>query len=177
MGGASSTISWNQQLCSISNNAGTARSQGIEFELNYAVTSDLLMNFGGAYIEAEVTEDEANPQLVGTNLSNAPLVTATIGGEYSFELGAYPAFVRADVNYVGEYYTTHGEAGLQAGDYVNVDFRAGLNVDQWSLALYVKNLSNNNAAVKSFFRMVVCRHYLYHVKLGWNLITAFKFSL
>ena len=137
-----------QSLCNIVNNAGTARSQGIEFEINYAITSDLLMNIGGAYIEAEVTKDETNPQLVGTNLSNAPLVSASIGGEYSFALGTYPAFVRADVNYVGEYYTTHGEGGLPAGDYVNVDFRAGLNVDQWSLALYVKNLSNNNDAVK-----------------------------
>jgi outer membrane receptor protein involved in Fe transport len=60
----------------------------------------------------------------------------------------YPAFVRADVNYVGEYETNFKSLGYDtAGDYVNVNMRLGLTLDQWSLAFYVVNLTDESSLI------------------------------
>ncbi|MDB4077559.1 TonB-dependent receptor [Porticoccaceae bacterium] len=136
--------------CAVTNNVGSASSQGIEWAADYAVTSSLLLSLSGAYIETEVTNDPLIPENNGRSLSYAPRVNAGLGVEYSFDVGGYPSFVRTDINYLGEYFTTHPERGVSGGDYVNIDLRAGIDIDQWSLALYAKNLTDEQVVLRYY---------------------------
>ncbi|MDB4077542.1 TonB-dependent receptor, partial [Porticoccaceae bacterium] len=137
-------------VCAVTNNVGAARSEGVEWSIDYAATTAVLLSFSGAYIEAEVTDDPINAANEDKTLSYAPRFNVGLGVEYGFEIGASPSFVRTDINYLGEYYTIHGEGGVPAGDYVNVDLRAGVDIDQWSLALYVKNLTDKHTILRDY---------------------------
>jgi outer membrane receptor protein involved in Fe transport len=103
-------------------NLGEARSEGIEVEANYAVSSNLLLNLSASYLDARLTEspllDVPDPQ---DELAFSPN-NASLGLEYNFELGAYPAFVRTDVSYVEDYRTDIAltQATARGGDYVKV---------------------------------------------------------
>ena len=127
-------------------NLGEARSEGIELEANYAVSSNLLLNLSAAYLDARLTE---SPLLdvpdAEDELAHAPN-NASLGLEYSFELGDYPAFVRSDISYVSDYRTdiALAQQALRGGDYVKTDLRLGVSIDSFSLAVYAKNLTNED---------------------------------
>ena len=125
-------------VCAVTNNVGTARSQGVEWAMDYVLNESFLLNLTGAYIEAEVTDDPVVPENEGKTLSYAPRINVGLGLEYAFDIDGYPGFVRADTNYLGEHYTKHGENGVPVGDYINIDLRAGIDINQWSVALYAK---------------------------------------
>jgi outer membrane receptor protein involved in Fe transport len=131
-------------------NIGEANSKGVEMEAAYLVTPQLAINFSASYIEAEWVDTEGTPAQPGESLSFAPRTNANLGVQYDFDFNQHPAFVRTDVSYVGEYQTSFENFGFgEAGDYVNVNMRLGVNIDQWSLALYGTNLTNELAVVHS----------------------------
>ena len=132
---------------SVINNIGEAQTQGIELETNYQVTDDLVVNLAASYIDTE-WKDARPPVEVGERLVYAPRANARLGVQYNFDLRAYPAFIRTDIGYVGEYETyPKASASPQAGDYVNLSLRAGLSIDQWSIALYGANLTNEDSSL------------------------------
>ena len=63
------------------------------------------MNLAASYIDTEWTEARA-PVTVGERLVYAPRANARLGLQYNFDLSAYPAFVRTDISYIGEYETS-----------------------------------------------------------------------
>lgn len=132
----------------IINNIGEANSKGLEVEVSYLATPQLMVNLSASYVEAEWENTEginANP---GDSLSFAPRTNAQMGVQYDFDLNGYPAFTRVDISYVGEYENSFESQGFgTAGDYVNVSMRLGINVDQWSFALYAKNMTNERAVL------------------------------
>ncbi|MDB9724457.1 TonB-dependent receptor [bacterium] len=163
---------------SITNNVGEVRSEGLELELNYLVTAALSVNLALTYNESEFTEvtDDAGVK-VGEDLPHAPHSQANLGVEYSFDVSSYPAFIRTDINYIGEAESAvERNEFLTNGDYINVGLRAGISIDQWELALYGSNLLNENTAVfynlsKPFGRDLSGR--LTPRKLGLNVKYAF----
>ena len=127
-------------------NVGEARSEGVEIEANYAVTSDLQVNLSASYIDASVTKDLV-VENIGRELAFAN-DNASLGVQYGFDLMSYRAFIRSDISYVGPY-DTH-MSGLfpgGGGDYVKVDLRASVNINQLSLALYASNLTNDDTTL------------------------------
>ena len=128
----------------IVNNLGEARSQGVEIEVNYLVTPELVLNLATSYMDTEIT-DAVPPLSKGDRLIYAPRTNANLGLQYNFDLEAFPVFVRTDISYVGEYETAPSvNAFSTGGDYVNVNLRAGLNMDQWSVAFYASNITNED---------------------------------
>ena len=120
-------------------------------EANYLVTPQLAINLSASYIDAEWKETLGagitNP---GESLTFAPKTNANIGVQYDFELSAYPIFARADMSYVGEYHSAPEGFGWEtSGDYVNINLRVGMNVDEWSLALYATNLTDEANAINT----------------------------
>ena len=104
------------------------------------------MDLSATYNDAEYTKTtEVSGVEVGESLPFAPTSTANFGLEYEFDLLQYPSFIRADVNYFGEAETnTKAKARPSVGDYVLIGFRAGVMIDSWELALYGKNLTNED---------------------------------
>jgi hypothetical protein len=105
----------------------------------------VLVNLNGAYVDAELTEDFA---AVGGNdgdpLPGSADVNFTAGVQYDFELLGRPAYLGGDVNYVGGFYNNVQEVGIETGDYVVANVRAGVTVERVEFELFAKNLTNSN---------------------------------
>jgi outer membrane receptor protein involved in Fe transport len=120
-------------------------------EANYLVSPQLAISLSASYIEAEWVNTEGLVATPGESLSFAPRTNANLGVQYDFDMSQYPAFMRADISYVGEYENSFQFIGYgTAGDYVNVSLRAGISIDQWSLAFYAMNLTDEDSLVSSF---------------------------
>jgi outer membrane receptor protein involved in Fe transport len=126
--------------------AGGARSRGIEFESQFAVTDNLHISFGGAFIDAELEEDF--PEIGGTKGDPLPGSADTnfhLGVNYNFDIASRPAYVNGDVVYVGGYYNNLQEIGLESGDYFTGRLMVGMNFDKVELELFIRNINNSSA--------------------------------
>ena len=117
--------------------------EGVEVDINYYLDAWVL-SLSASYIDTERT-DVRPPLIEGEPLVYAPRTNAHVSLQYNFTVGAYESYIRSDVSYVGEY-----ESGPQSlnlapgGDYVDANLRLGVNMNRWDLALYGKNITNND---------------------------------
>lgn len=125
-------------------NAGEARSQGAEFQLSYRITPELQVDLGGSYTNAELTTNVPTLNAVkGDRLPASPEWIASLGVQQGFFVGAYKSFVRADAAYRGTFYGDLAQTPLtEAGGYVRVDAKAGTQISNVSVELFVQNLTN-----------------------------------
>ncbi len=136
--------------CAYITNAGSATSDGVEFQASLFVANGLRLDFGGGYVKAELAEDATSTSgqawHKGDRLPGAPKVSANIGAQYEFEVAGHKAFVRADSFYTGKFYGDLLEsASTMAGDYIKIDARAGIGIKNLSVELFVRNLTNEDA--------------------------------
>ncbi|MBM0108903.1 TonB-dependent receptor [Steroidobacter sp. S1-65] len=127
-------------------NAGVARSEGMELELNFYATEALRIDAGGSWIRAELTRDvPAINAFEGARLPASPEFNANLGLQYEFNVGRYQAFVRADPIYVGTFYGNLQEtANTKAGGYVKVDLSGRVDFGSLDVDLFVRNLTNED---------------------------------
>ncbi|MDB4308335.1 TonB-dependent receptor [Porticoccaceae bacterium] len=126
-------------------NAGEARSRGIEFDLAYGLSENLLINLSSSYVDAELTIDA--PRVNGSKgdrLPGSANVNVSLGVEYQFMVASYDAYLRTDYAYVGGFYNNLKEEGLEAGDYNKLNIKLGVRIDQFDVDLYVDNLTNED---------------------------------
>ena len=62
----------------------------------------------------------------------------------SFLVSDYDAYIRSDYAYVGGFYNNLQETGIEAGDYSTVNFKTGVALNQFDLAFYINNLTNED---------------------------------
>ena len=142
----------------IKNNLGEARSEGLELEARYFVTTNLQLSLSAGYIDAEFLDDEIGQQ--GNRLPLSPEWNGTLGLEYQLDLQGYDAFIRSDYSYKGDHFVdVSGSETVDA--YGKWDMRAGVRFDQFSVELYGSNLANSKdvVSIRGFgsdlgFRMV-----------------------
>ena len=133
-------------FCSATLNAGAARSRGVELDLSYRVNDDLLINFSSSYVNAELTEDALDLGAVsGDRLPGSPKYNASLGTEYSFRVGNYDAYWRADYAYVGGFYNNLKESGTEIADYGKLNVKVGMTVNQFDIDIFADNLTNENS--------------------------------
>ncbi len=126
-------------------NAGSATSDGVEFQASLLVLDGLRVDFGGGYTKAELSKT-TNVGPRGARLPGTPRVSANLAAQYDFKVAGYNSFVRADSFYTGKFYRAFVEApGWDAGDYVKIDVRAGIAIRNVSAELFVRNLTNEDA--------------------------------
>jgi outer membrane receptor protein involved in Fe transport len=129
-------------------NAGAARSEGIEVQASFIVVKGLKVDVGGSYTEAELAEDAlglpGQPR-EGARLPGSPRINANLAAEYNFDVAGYEAFVRADSLYVGKFYGDLLQSpDTLAGDYIKIDARAGIAINQLGIELFARNLTNED---------------------------------
>ena len=133
-------------LCDATTNAGKASSRGVELELAYSWSENLLLTASSSYIDAElVTDAPLINASAGARLPGSPRFNASLGLEYQFMLGSYESYVRSDYAYVGGFYNSLQETGIESGDYHKLNIRAGITVDQFDVGLYINNLTNDDS--------------------------------
>jgi outer membrane receptor protein involved in Fe transport len=129
-------------------NSGDARSRGVEVEASMLLGDNLLFNLSGSYVDSELTTDFA--AVGGENgdpLPGSADVTATAGLQYEFELMGRPAYLGGDVNYVGGFYNNVQELGLETGDYVTANLRAGVTVEKMVFEIFARNVTNSDELI------------------------------
>lgn len=144
--------------------------QGLEFDAAYRVTDNLKVFGGAGFIDSEIKENNHRPLSVGNEAPQTPDKSYTLGVNYDYELNADMLLsARVDYQYVGEthFHTLQGEqtptiwdffgtlgGGVPPGPhsqdfsnakrdaYSTVNARITLAGEMWSVALWGKNLTD-----------------------------------
>jgi hypothetical protein len=66
--------------------------------------------------------------------------------QYDFTLANHNSFARVDYTYISEYFNSIGSGAGQtpAGDFGQVNLKAGIEFDQIAMDLFVNNLTNDD---------------------------------
>jgi len=150
-------------------NANQAEIDGLELEVNWAVSYDLMLSGGVAFFDANLTEnycgftdDDGNPVTVcdapqapdGTRLPVTAEFKGNITGRYSFEIGSYESYVQAIVVHEGDRTSdlrlVEREILGDLPSYTMADFSFGLKRDNWNLDFYLKNAFDERAEFSRF---------------------------
>lgn len=130
-------------------NAGRARSQGVEAALSYSPVSGLTLAASAAYTDAKLRQDIPSGQygLSGDSLPYSPKLKASVSADYSFVLGDnLRSFVGASYFYTDKVLAAFSadavtpRIGLPS--FSTVDLRVGVTLDQVRVGLFVKNVSD-----------------------------------
>lgn len=147
-------------------NVGSSRIVGFEAESNWRVTPQLTLRGSVGYAKQEFTN--ANPILIssgstagfpvtpngsvvldGLTQANVPYWNGFVGGEYKLpEVGGFQPALRVDGSYRGSYYATLSNT-VKVRSAWTLDARLNLTSDMIDLALFGRNILNNQRAVGS----------------------------
>ena len=140
-------------------NAGNARVEGLESELEWAATEHLVLS--GAVtglLRMETTTVFCKPALdgaaqpncddgidayPGTQLPGTPKVKANGTGRYNFDVGGYKSYVQGSVNHQSSTTYSLEATSIYAGNtrsFTTFDLSAGTGMNNWHLEAYVDNL-------------------------------------
>lgn len=137
-------------------NAGAARSQGGEFEVDARVTRGLTVGVSGSYDNATFTETVPGVEFQsGDRVPQVPRVTAQAAADYDFPItSAVSGFAHIDYRYVGDSWSTNNSmtspytgrvVPLIRPSYRILDLRAGFDRGPTQYAIFVKNATNELA--------------------------------
>jgi iron complex outermembrane recepter protein len=137
-------------------NAGAARSQGAELDINARVLDDLTLQISGGYDDAKFTETVPGVLFqAGDLIPQVPRVTAQFDADYEFQIsGDLSGFANADYRYVGSSWSTNNALTnpttgavipLIRPSYRIADLRGGVKYGKTEYALFIKNLTNEYA--------------------------------
>jgi iron complex outermembrane receptor protein len=137
-------------------NAGAARSQGAELDINARVLDDLTLELSGGYDDAKFTETVPGVLFqAGDLIPQVPRVTAQFDADYEFQIsGDLSGFANADYRYVGSSWSTNNALTnpttgavipLIRPSYRIADLRGGVKYGKTEYALFIKNLTNEYA--------------------------------
>ncbi len=156
-------------------NSGGARINGIETELEWAVTDSLTIMGGAALLDPKLTEDfceqlgddgvplpqgECDPDSFakdGTTLPTTPKFKMNVTGRYEFTFGTFDAHLQGSAVYQGKSRSAllpfdTSVIGNQPA-YGLVDVSAGIDRDRYGFELFVSNLFDKRAEQ---FRFTQC---------------------
>jgi len=130
-------------------NAGNARSYGLEASLNYSLTESITVTAGLNLMESEYIDTPENSGVNdGDQIQSVPDWTGFAAMDYKKPVsyfGGSNVIVGLFATYMGERYA-YGSGGETAktDGFSRVDARAGLETENWSLTLHVKNISDSD---------------------------------
>jgi iron complex outermembrane receptor protein len=138
----------------VNGNGGTARTQGVEWTVNYSPLRDLKFQWTGAYTEANLTSlaTAVSPNS-DAQLPYAPKWGTSLDGEYDWVLsGDLTAFAGATWSYVGARSSDYGSAQPPAGSmiggqivlpsYNTTAVRLGIDKGQYRFTVFGKNITD-----------------------------------
>jgi iron complex outermembrane receptor protein len=130
-------------------NAGSAVSKGVEWNLNWSPLRGLNLGVVGAYTDANLTANAPGINAVkGDALPYVPDLTSSFSVNYEHNLfDDYKAFVGGSLSYVGVrysgfelYYPSWNHAEIPV--YETLALQAGVHFKQYTLEIYGKNITD-----------------------------------
>ncbi|MEM7507150.1 MAG: TonB-dependent receptor [Pseudomonadota bacterium] len=126
-------------------NAGRSRSFGAEIEGRYNFDFGLSLFGSLGLLNTEFQSlPTAAGDFTGNEFPEAPTVTASFGGTYTHDSGA---FVSADVVYTSDYFSTgslSNDPQLEVDGFVEVGLRLGYEEENWKVTAFAENLFNRD---------------------------------
>lgn len=131
---------------------GNATITGVELELSYSILDSLRWNLNGSWINAEYDDYLFNfvapfagfSQMAGNQTPRQPEWSGNTSLTYDFAIGGYPSYARVDAIYQGEAFIDESNLA-KIEDYVLVNLRAGVQVNDFSVEAFVSNLTDEAA--------------------------------
>ena len=136
-------------------NAGTAKIEGVEGELLASLDEGVTLSVGASYQNARITEDQAAPNFGrdGDPIPNVPKFQGSINFDIDRRFNeTFNYVVHADLSYRGGSRTTlaplsRDSSAVDLASYELLNLRAGLENEDWSFGLFVRNLTDVRAQV------------------------------
>ena len=160
------------------NNADSAEATGFELESIFDLGEDFRLTAAVSYVNAELDADAppnrasatlSRSGLKGDAIPNVPDWTFNASMEYGHPLpwmGGLRGYVYLNVNYTGENFSDYNGFLLdintlestatpnvvynRQGDYAIVDLRAGVEGEDWAVALFLENVFDERAITQIF---------------------------
>jgi outer membrane receptor protein involved in Fe transport len=152
-------------------NAAQAQITGLEMDMTWAATYNLTFTAGGAWYNAELTEDycgtiDANEEPItdcsdplapeGTQLPVTPRFKANLTGRYTWDIGDMEAHLAGTVLHEGRRYSDlrlyERELIGDMPAYTSFDFSFGVKKDNWAVDLFVKNAFDERGQIGRFYQ-------------------------
>jgi outer membrane receptor protein involved in Fe transport len=158
-------------------NSERGEHHGVEATVDWQATQRLELSAAAGLLRAEIDEFSLFPTLVGREQAHAPRYTYSLGAAYTTPSGWW---ARVDLSGMDEFFFDYGhDQESQAYGLANVS--VGREWDAWSVKLWVRNLLDEDYAVRGFYfgneppdfpptlytRLGDPRHYGVTVSYGW----------
>ena len=159
-----SKIDTSVSVLTLTDNVGSAESDGFEVDGSYLINENWDISFGASWIDSELTEDyyirEADqiaglpPQAAsGTELPRVPDLKWNIATRYNFQLGGMGSYIQASYTYTGESYNllydidANSRTRKKQDDYAVGNIAWGIEAATWTAELFVKNVGDERGEV------------------------------
>jgi len=146
-------------------NGDTARTSGLEIEIQGFITDNVRYNIGYAYVDGEITGEARSPTTPGFVLAEkgSPLVgtsehtlnaalqfdkTLNSGKTWTTRLNAY--YQSETQNAFGDGLSAPGTFTAELDGFTLLDVVTWISSDNWRASLYVKNLTNEEGRTGQF---------------------------
>ena len=137
-------------------NVGQSKTDGFEFDLDFAANENLTVSFSASYNNAKLSEDyfrnptDAAPKAVaGQQMPLVPKVQYTATARYTEQVAGLPAFAQFSVGYTGRTWSDlEIDTRENQRDYYLVNLSMGIDGDDWSLGLFADNLFDERAEIR-----------------------------
>ncbi|QSX32263.1 TonB-dependent receptor [Shewanella avicenniae] len=142
-----------QRFILFTENAGSSKNYGAEFEGNWAASDSLELYGSVGYLRAEYGDYQyqdkygANVDLTGRELAHSPHWTYSLGASWHSDLGWF-----ANLNASGKskfYYSDSNDS--QSKPYSIINAKLGYDAESWALYLWGRNLTDKQYGVRGFY--------------------------
>jgi iron complex outermembrane recepter protein len=146
-------------------NGDSARTMGLELELDGYITDDLQFSFGYAYVDAELRSDVRAPTaaapllaLKGATLPGTPTNTLNLSITHTVQLAGHYRWT----NQVSGYYQSStrnainadlaspGRFNVKLDDFALLNWVSRISREQWDASLFVRNITNEKGVTGEF---------------------------
>jgi iron complex outermembrane receptor protein len=132
-------------------NVGSARSKGVEAEINLKVTPELLLAVSGSYTDARYQSIAAAFQSAaavsaGDPVPDVPKQKLLVSGDYTRHIAGYSGFLHVDWSHEGSVPTGFTFKATRPA-YSALDAAVGLRRDHYEVSIYGHNLTNSTGIV------------------------------
>lgn len=169
-------------VISFYDNAGGARSRGVELSTELRPAQGLTIGAWAAWGEAELTEDFPPTSSIfggkGDRLPYSPKVSGNLSLDYAFDFaGSSTASVGAGVRYIGDraggFRADAATAQPSLPSYSQVDLSFGVTAGPWSFNAFVNNLTDKRGVTGIAPFSVNAFNYILPRTIGMTLARAF----
>jgi iron complex outermembrane receptor protein len=133
-------------------NVGSARSKGVEAEINFKPIESLLLSASGSYDQAQFTSidaafEGAGAAQSGEAIPDVPRQKFNLGGEYTAVIANHTGYLRLDWSHLGSVPAGFTYNGVRPA-YSSLEAAVGVRSGPYDLSLYGHNLTNSNGILE-----------------------------